>query len=242
MRAARLHSYDDGRLRLDEVAEPEVEGYHDVVVRIGGAGLCRTDLHIVEGMMKDLFRPELPYTLGHENAGWVAAVGDAVTNVAEGDAVIAHPFLSCGVCPACRRGEDMYCGKGGFPGVTMDGGFAGYLRTSDRACLKLAEGTDPESVAAHADAGITAYRAAKKAAAQLPPGSRCAVVGVGGLGHIAVQILKALSPARGDRRGHFRPRVGACGRRRRRPHGEGGRARRRRSARAERRPRRGRRP
>ncbi len=193
MKAARLHSYDEDHLHLDDVPEPDLRDPHDVVVRIGGAGLCRTDLHIIEGVWRDTLDPELPYTLGHENAGWVEEVGDAVTSVAPGGAVIVHPLVTCGLCLACRRGEDMHCEAGDFPGLDTDGGFAHFLRTSERSCIKLAEGLEPKEVAPFADAGITAYRAAKKAAARLPPGSRCAVIGIGGLGHVGVQSLRALS-------------------------------------------------
>lgn len=195
MKAARLHSYDDDHLHIDDVPEPKIEGPHDVIVRIGGAGLCRTDLHIVEGILKETF-PDLalPYTLGHENAGWVEEVGSSVTTVTPGDPVIVHPLMSCGVCPGCRRGEDMYCETGGFPGLSTDGGFAEYLRTNERALVKLGETLEPKDVAALADAGITAYRAVKKAVAALPAGSRCVVMGVGGLGHIGIQCLKAMSP------------------------------------------------
>jgi NAD+-dependent secondary alcohol dehydrogenase Adh1 len=195
MRAARLHGYNRP-LALDDVAEPQLQGHHDVIVRIGGAGLCRTDLHIVEGIWQDKVDVELPYTLGHENAGWVAAVGDAVTSVREGDAVIVHPLITCGYCDACRRGEDMYCASGSFPGINAEGGFADYLRTSDRALIKLAEGVDPVDVAPYADAGITAYRAARKAAPLLRPGSWAVVQGIGGLGHIALQCLQNLCAAR----------------------------------------------
>lgn len=192
MKAARLHSYDEDHLHIDDVAEPGIEGPHDVIVRIGGAGLCRTDLHIIEGIWRGILDPELPYTLGHENAGWVEEVGDSVTTVSPGDAVVVHPLVSCGVCAGCRRGEDMYCSNSTFPGLNANGGFADYLRTSERACIKLEGGLEPKDVAPYADAGITAYRAAKKAAAKLMPGSRCAVIGAGGLGHIGVQSLKAL--------------------------------------------------
>jgi len=192
MRAARLHSYEDDHLHIDDVPEPGIQGPHDVIVRIGGAGLCRTDLHIIEGIWRDIVEPELPYTLGHENAGWVEEVGPSVTSVAVGDAVVVHPLVTCGVCPGCRRGEDMYCANGTFPGLNADGGFAEYLRTSERSCITLEGGLEPKDVAPYADAGITAYRAAKKAAAHLRPGSRCAVIGTGGLGHIGVQSLKAL--------------------------------------------------
>jgi NAD+-dependent secondary alcohol dehydrogenase Adh1 len=195
MKAARLHAYEQP-LQVDDVPEPNLLGHHDVIVRIGGAGLCRTDLHIIEGIWQNKVEVELPYVLGHENAGWVAAVGDAVESVKEGDAVIVHPLMSCGFCEACRMGEDMYCANGVFPGLTVDGGFAEYLRTSDRALIKLAEGVDPVDVAPYADAGITAYRAAKKAARLLRPSNWAVVVGIGGLGHIALQCLANLSAAR----------------------------------------------
>jgi NAD+-dependent secondary alcohol dehydrogenase Adh1 len=194
VKAARLHSYDDDHLRIDDVEVPRTEEPHDVVVKIGGAGLCRTDLHIIEGILKDTFPDlKLPYTLGHENAGWVEEVGASVTTVAPGDAVIVHPKRSCGVCLPCRRGEDMYCPTGLFPGLDSNGGFAEFLRTSERALVKLDRRLEPRDVAALADAGITAYRAARKAAATLRPGSRCVVIGCGGLGHIAIQCLRALS-------------------------------------------------
>ena len=195
MYAARLHAYNKP-LTLDQVDEPSLHDHHDVIVRMGGAGLCRTDLHIIEGVWKDKIDIQLPYTLGHENAGWIEAVGDAVRSVRQGDAVIVHPLMTCGYCAACRRGEDMHCENGLFPGLSTDGGFANYLRTSERAVVKLTEGVEPADVAPYADAGITAYRAAKKAAKLLPPGSWAVVIGLGGLGHIALQSLYNLCAAR----------------------------------------------
>lgn len=195
MNAARLHSYDDDRLRIDQVPEPEIGDPHDVIVKIGGAGLCRTDLHIIEGILQSTFPDlQLPYTLGHENAGWVEEVGSSVTTVSVGDPVIVHPLMTCGVCPGCRRGEDMYCENGLFPGLNTNGGFADLLLTNERALVKLDPALAPADVAAFADAGLTAYRAAKKAVALLTPGTRCVVMGVGGLGHIAIQCLRAMSP------------------------------------------------
>jgi NAD+-dependent secondary alcohol dehydrogenase Adh1 len=194
MRAARLHAYDQP-LQLDTVPEPQIQGHHDVIVRIGGAGLCRTDLHIIEGIWQNKVEVQLPYILGHENAGWVEAVGDAVTSVRPGDAVIVHPLITDGTCSACRRGEDMYCENGLFPGINANGGFADYLLTSERALIKLAEGVDPIDVAPYADAGITAFRAAKKAAKLLRPGNWAVVIGIGGLGHIAMQCVQNLCAA-----------------------------------------------
>jgi NAD+-dependent secondary alcohol dehydrogenase Adh1 len=126
LKAARLHSYHE-RLMLDSIEEPTATGPLDVVVRIGGAGLCRTDLHIIEGQWAEKSGVTLPYTLGHENAGWVHEVGSAVSNVEVGDAVIVHPLITCGLCRACRAGDDMHCETGAFPGIDTDGGFAELL-------------------------------------------------------------------------------------------------------------------
>jgi NAD+-dependent secondary alcohol dehydrogenase Adh1 len=191
MRAALLPAYD-AELSLEDVPAPEVRGPSDVIVRIGGAGLCRTDLHIIEGIWREKVDVELPYILGHENAGWVEDVGPGVTTVKPGDAVIVHPVVTCGLCHACRAGEDMHCVDLRFPGITANGGFAEYLHTGERAIIKLPDGLEPKAIAPYADAGITAYRAAKRAAKRLPPGTKCALIGVGGLGHIGVQVLGEL--------------------------------------------------
>jgi NAD+-dependent secondary alcohol dehydrogenase Adh1 len=200
MKAARLHEYREHvgpeSLKVEEVEEPKITGPSDVIVRVGGAGLCRTDLHIVEGQLKDLFGPALPYTLGHENAGWVEEVGSAVTNVAPGDTVITHPLANCGSCRACRAGNDMYCADPAFfSGFVTDGGFAQLLKTGSRAVVKLTPSHHPKDIAALADAGLAAYHAVRKAKDILTPGTKAVVIGAGGLGHIGVQCLKALTPA-----------------------------------------------
>jgi NAD+-dependent secondary alcohol dehydrogenase Adh1 len=192
MRAVRLHGYHEQPV-VDEVPEPTVKGPFDVVVKIGGAGVCRTDLHIIEGQWAEAMDVTLPYTIGHENAGWVHEVGSAVTNVAVGDTVILHPTPTCGLCRACRAGQDMHCSESAFPGLDRDGGMAEYLLTSARACVKLDPSTQPQDVAALADAGITAYHAVRKAIPLLYPGTSCVVVGAGGLGHIGIQCLEALT-------------------------------------------------
>jgi NAD+-dependent secondary alcohol dehydrogenase Adh1 len=194
MKAVRLHEYGE-RPVVEEVADPEITDPLDVIVRIGGAGLCRTDLHIIEGQWEEKSGVELPYTLGHENAGWVHEVGAAVTNVGEGEAVIVHPLMTCGLCRACRAGDDMHCAANLFPGISVNGGFAELLKTNARAVVKLASGVKPKDVAAHADAGLTAYHAVKKAARILYPGTTVVVIGAGGLGHIGIQSLKVLTGA-----------------------------------------------
>jgi NAD+-dependent secondary alcohol dehydrogenase Adh1 len=194
MKAVRLHEYQQMPV-VEDVPGPKVSGPLDVVVRIGGAGVCRTDLHVIEGQWQAAMNPTLPYTLGHENAGWVEEIGSAVTNVAVGDTVILHPTPTCGLCRACRAGNDMHCVQGSFPGLDSDGGMAEYLLTSARACVKLHPDTQPKDVAALADAGITAYHAIRKAIPLLYPGTTAVVVGAGGLGHIGIQCLRALTAA-----------------------------------------------
>ena len=195
MRAVRIHEYQTPP-SIDDVPQPDLESDHDVLVRIGGAGVCRTDLHLIDGWFEELLPAERPFTLGHENAGWVEAVGKAVREIKVGDSVIVHPLRTCGICWGCRLGEDMYCQGGLFPGVTTDGGYADYLRTSERSIVVLPDGTSPAEVAPHADAGLTAFRAVRKAAKLLEPGDTAVVIGVGGLGHIGVQLLHEMTPAR----------------------------------------------
>ncbi|MDQ2050312.1 NAD(P)-dependent alcohol dehydrogenase [Natronolimnohabitans sp. A-GB9] len=198
MQAARLHEYTDDMseaLSIDEVDRPELERSDGVVIEVEGAGWCQTDNHIIEGMWTDYAPQDLPMTLGHENAGVVAETGDEVTLVEEGDPVICHPVQTCGICRPCRLGEDMYCENMAFNGLTTDGGFAEYLQTNERAVIPLPDGVDPVEIAPHADAGITAYHAAKKAVDELNPGDTCVVIGVGGLGHIGIQCLDAMSAA-----------------------------------------------
>ena len=193
MRAVRLHRYHQDP-SIDEIPEPQITGPLDAVVRIGGAGVCRTDLHILVGQWAEKSQVQLPYTIGHENVGWVEAVGAAVTNVKEGDKVIVHPLITCGLCRACRSGDDVHCVNSQFPGINPSGGYAEYLLTSARSVVKIDDALEPSDVAALADAGLTAYHAAAKAAARLTPRDTCVMIGAGGLGHIGIQVMKALSP------------------------------------------------
>jgi NAD+-dependent secondary alcohol dehydrogenase Adh1 len=192
VKAVRLHTFHEMPV-IDEVPEPKISGPLDVIIKIGGAGVCRTDLHIMEGQWDAAMGTPLPYILGHENAGWVHEIGSGVSNVAVGDTVILHPLVTCGLCRACRAGDDMHCENSAFPGLSRDGGMAEYLLTSARACVKLDPSTQPQDVAALADAGITAYHAVRKAIPLLYPGTTAVVIGAGGLGHIGIQCLSALT-------------------------------------------------
>lgn len=183
---------DGGPLVPEERAIPRATGAFDVVVRIGAAGVCRTDLHLVTGEME----PPLPLVLGHENAGWVHEIGPAVTTVAVGDAVICFPFVSSGLSEQERAGLDTDAPDRATPGISVDGGYAEYMLSNERSMLKVPAGADLAQLATLTDAGLAAYRACKKAAAIVRPGDDVVVLGVGGLGHIAVQALAAISAAR----------------------------------------------
>ena len=178
-------------LELVDRPRPELAHPTDVLVRIGGAGVCATDLHAIEGLMEPA-GVTLPRVLGHENAGWVEELGSGVSTVAKGDAVLVYPPYSCGLCVACRRGNDMHCVRHQFTGLSVDGGFADYVLVSERSLLPLPAGVEPAAVAPHADAGLTAYHAVKRLAHLAVPGSTAVVVGVGGVGHIALQLLREL--------------------------------------------------
>jgi NAD+-dependent secondary alcohol dehydrogenase Adh1 len=190
VKAALMREYHRP-LELIELPVPEPTRATDVLVRIGGAGVCATDLHAIEGLMEPA-GVTLPRVLGHENAGWVEEVGSEVSTIAKGDAVLVYPPYSCGLCVPCRRGNDMHCDRHEFTGLSVDGGFADYVLVSERSLLRLPAGVEPAVVAPHSDAGLTAYHAVKRLAHLATPGSQAVVIGVGGVGHIAVQLLREL--------------------------------------------------
>jgi NAD+-dependent secondary alcohol dehydrogenase Adh1 len=200
MKAAVLHAYDTSLtgpdfVSYEDVPDPKIERPSDVIVRVGGAGVCRTDLHVIEGIWRSKVDLTLPYIMGHENAGWVEAIGRGVESVKIGDAVICHPLVTSGHCLACRRGDDMHATESRFPGINANGGYAEYLLTGERSLIKLPGSLAPKDVAPYTDAGLTAYRAAKKASRHLLPGEYAVVIGAGGLGHIGIQVLRALCAA-----------------------------------------------
>src|SRR6201988_3829211 len=200
MKAALLHKYDTSLasseyVKLEEVPEPKLLNDTDVIVLIGGAGVCRTDLHVIEGIWRQKVSVKLPYVMGHENAGWVEQVGKGVEGFKKGDPVICHPLISNCHALAARRGHDMHVEGSEFPGIDTNGGYAELLRTGASSLIKLPSTLSPKDVAPHADAGLTAYHVAKKAANHLLPGERVIVIGVGGLGHIGIQVLATLCSA-----------------------------------------------
>ncbi len=195
MKAVQLTGYRQD-FEISTVPDPQITSPTDVIVRVGAAGFCRTDIHIWDGQFDAPWKAAgvgLPFIPGHETAGWVQEVGEAITHVAVGDAVLLHPLITCGYCHFCRAGDDMHCTDNVFPGVFAPGGFAEYVKTNARACVPLRPGVTPVDVGPLGCAGMTAYGAVKKALPHAYPGSYTVALGAGGLGHIGIQAMRALS-------------------------------------------------
>ncbi|MFP4511337.1 MAG: NAD(P)-dependent alcohol dehydrogenase [Acidimicrobiales bacterium] len=199
MQALRLTAWKTDP-ELQEVDDPE-PGPGQVVIRVGGSGACHSDLHLMHEFEEGVVPWGPPFTLGHENAGWVDAIGAGVTGLAVGDPVAVYGPWGCGRCIRCRLGMENYCERqaelgaaGG--GLGHDGGMAPrMLVPSDRWLVPLGD-LDPVEAAPLTDAGLTPYHAIKRSLPLLGPGSTAVVIGAGGgLGHMGVQILKALTPA-----------------------------------------------
>lgn len=191
MKAARLHEFGKDFV-IEEVPTPE-PGPGEVLVRIGGAGACHSDLHIWSGE-----RPHLtpPLTLGHENAGWIAALGDGVTGLDLEAPVVVYGGWGCGQCRLCLSGAEQICDNMRWGGVGKPGGYAEYLLVPHSRHLLGAGSLDPADAAPLTDAALTPYSAVKKALPRLVPGTTAVVIGAGGLGQYGIQFLKLLSPAR----------------------------------------------
>ncbi|WP_433349029.1 NAD(P)-dependent alcohol dehydrogenase [Micromonospora sp. CA-111912] len=202
MRALRLPRWKS-EPELVEVPEP-TPSTGQVVVKIGGAGACHSDLHLMHDFEAGAVPWNPPFTLGHENAGWVHALGAGVTGLEVGQPVAVYGPWGCGTCARCRVGVDPYCENpagapvpGGGGGLGLDGGMAEYELVPDaRHIVPLPDGLDPVEAAPLTDAGLTPYHAVRRSWHKLPPGSTAVVIGVGGLGHVGVQILKATTAAR----------------------------------------------
>lgn len=202
MRALRLGSFKS-EPTVEEVAEP-VAGPGQVVVRVGGAGACHSDLHIMHDFEPGLLPWALPFTLGHENAGWVHAIGEGVTNVRVGQAVAVYGPWGCGTCARCQLGIETLCENpaeapvaGGGGGLGLDGGMAELMLVPQaRQLVPLPDGLDPVHAAPLTDAGLTPYHAVRRSWPKLTPTATAVVIGVGGLGHLGVQILRATTGAR----------------------------------------------
>jgi alcohol dehydrogenase, propanol-preferring len=182
--------------QIEDVPKPST-GPGQILVKVGGAGVCHSDLHVME---EDLgFKP--PFTLGHENAGWIAELGSGVTGFKEGDAVAVYGPWGCGRCHACQLSMENYCenwaeieGFGG--GLGLDGGMAEFMLVPSARLLVPLGNLSPTKAAPLSDAALTPYHAIKRALSQLNAESTVVVMGVGGLGHMAIQLLRVLAPMR----------------------------------------------
>lgn len=197
MRAARMYGYNQP-LILEEVPIPDIQA-DEVLVKVGAAGMCRTDFQLVDGYFKDALPPTFPLTLGHEIAGWVDRIGGAVpsdSGLATGDLVVVVGGWGDGTCRQCHSGDEQICAHGRWPGFGPHGGYAEYVPVPHRYLIRVDDGLGltPEVLAPLTDAGLTPYRGVKKLrqAGALGPGRTVAVLGAGGLGVYGVQYAKLL--------------------------------------------------
>lgn len=198
MRAVQLVEWEaPPELREVDLPEP---GPGQVLVKVTAAGLCHSDLHLME-WPEGTLPYTLPFTLGHENAGVVAGLGPGTNGVAEGDSVLVYGCWGCGHCRHCIRGAMNLCEnveqRGGIGGgLGFDGGLADYMLVPSPQYLLPIGDLDPVQAAPLTDAALSPYRAIKARLPTLEPGTSAVVIGVGGLGHVAIRLLKALTPSR----------------------------------------------
>jgi propanol-preferring alcohol dehydrogenase len=187
----------ESRPALLDVPIPE-PGPGEVLLRVDAAGLCQTDLHLME-WPEGTMPYDLPFTLGHETSGTVAALGPGTTGVHEGDRVLVYARWGCGVCWSCLQGRDNVCerpvaeARAHGAGLGRDGGLAEYMVVPSVRHLVQIGDLDPVAAAPLADAGLTPYHAITQYQHLLRPDAVAVVIGVGGLGYMAVQMLRALS-------------------------------------------------
>src|ERR1700731_1631237 len=183
---------------LQDMAKPS-PGAGQLLIKVGGCGLCHTDIGLMSRTKAEWFDTPPPFTLGHEIAGWVSEIGQGVVGFKSGEPVAVVPVWgSCGHCPPCRRGEENFCyyiSRLIGAGLGFDGGLAEYVVVEARFAVPTGD-FDPVLAAPLTDAGLTTYTAIKPALPSLVPGSTAVVIGVGGLGLLAVQFLRTLCSAR----------------------------------------------
>lgn len=184
---------------IEEIATPEPTG-GQVLLKVLAAGACHSDDFVMTQPAEGLgvMGVELPLTLGHEGVGEVAALGPGAVGVEVGDAVAVYGPWGCGGCRTCATGAEQYCERAATlgirpPGLGAQGSMAEYLLVDDARHLVPLQGLDPVAAAPLTDAGLTPYHAIKPVLPKLIPGTTAVVIGAGGLGHLAIQILRTLS-------------------------------------------------
>lgn len=180
------------------IDKPE-PGPGQIRLRVTAAGLCHSD-EFVMSLPADGYNFPLPMTLGHEGAGVVDALGAGVSGVALGDSVAVYGPWGCGLCHACAQGKENYCNRAAElgiapPGLGAQGALAEYMIIDDVRHLVPLGDLDPVEAVALTDAGLTPYHAIKAALPVLTPGATVVVIGAGGVGHMGIQLLRALTGA-----------------------------------------------
>ncbi|HET9200335.1 MAG TPA: NAD(P)-dependent alcohol dehydrogenase [Dehalococcoidia bacterium] len=192
MKAARIHQYGQP-LVVEEVPRP-TPGHGQILVKVVGAGFCHSDLHVMDGEIPIL--PRLPLTLGHENAGVVAEVGEGVSRAHVGENVAIFGGWGCGHCDYCVSGREQMCETPAWAGLSeWDGGYAEYILVPDERHLVPLGDLDPRIAAPLTDAALTPYRAIHKALPFIEPDHKVLVIGIGGLGQYCVKLLRILTGA-----------------------------------------------
>jgi len=173
-----------------ETVEPPTLAADEVMIRVEACGVCHSDLHIAEGDWQQLLRLiKKPLIPGHEVVGRVVARGDAVTELEVGDrAGVAWVYWTCGDCDLCREGQENLCRNQIITGAMVDGGYAEFIKAKASHAIRVPEALNSAEAAPLFCAGVTVYRAVKRA--HISEGERLAVFGIGGLGHLAVQIAR----------------------------------------------------
>lgn len=175
-------------LTIEEVTVPTL-GKNDVLIKVEASGVCHTDLHAANGDWP--FKPTLPFIPGHEGAGFVTAVGSDVKSVKEGDRVgVPWLFDACGECDYCQTGWETLCEKQRNTGYSINGCFAEYVAANAGYIGHLPDKMDFMTAAPTLCAGVTTYKGLKET--QVKAGEWVAIVGVGGLGHLAIEFAKAM--------------------------------------------------
>lgn len=183
------------RPRVMEVERPS-PGPGEVLLRVTASGLCHSD-EFVMMMPEEGYPYPMPMTLGHEPAGIVEELGEGATGIAVGDAVIVYGCWGCGVCEMCADGSENLCLKGMVsPGLGVHGAMAEYMVVDSVRHLVPIGDLDPVRAASLTDAALTPYQAIKGVLPRLVGGSTTVVIGAGGLGHVAIQLLRELTPTR----------------------------------------------
>jgi propanol-preferring alcohol dehydrogenase len=186
MRAALLHAFKQP-LTIEEVERPK-PGADEVLIQVEACGVCHSDLHVADGDWPQFAKiVKRPLILGHEIAGRVVEKGTAVQDLEIGDRVgVPWVYWTCGVCEFCTEGYENLCTKQKITGVTVDGGYAEFVKAPASHAMKIPDGLSSNEAAPLFCAGVTVFRALTQAG--ISRGQRLAIFGLGGLGHLALQI------------------------------------------------------